>query len=85
MLCRLACLVHEGRAEWRYKPNKPMDTIKPPRFRAKVNPAQKFMAMDNVSNFIRWCAEIGVPCIFESNDLIELDRHPETETQVLNW
>jgi len=54
-------------------------------FRDVMPAAQKFMAMDNVSNFIGWASEIGVPCIFESNDLIELDRHPETETQVLNW
>eukprot|EP00911_Craspedida_sp_UC1_P001597 UC1_evm3s1206 len=84
LMCRLADLIQEGLKDWKYKPTLPFDKIRPPKYRKNVSSSQKFLAMDNVSNFIDWTRKIGCPCLFEANDLIELSRHPETEAPVLN-
>jgi len=68
VLCQLAHCVHESITSWRYPTMLSPDKLLPPKYTKMVR--GPFQARDNVSNFITWVTELGVPCLFESEDLV---------------
>eukprot|EP00037_Helgoeca_nana_P006253 m.57792 g.57792 ORF g.57792 m.57792 type:complete len:1385 (+) comp17137_c0_seq1:245-4399(+) len=67
-LCQLAHCVHKSIGSWRYPTSADSATLQPPHFTKMVR--GPFQARDNVCNFITWVTELGVPCLFESEDLV---------------
>eukprot|EP00039_Didymoeca_costata_P029241 m.23806 g.23806 ORF g.23806 m.23806 type:complete len:592 (+) comp7541_c0_seq1:303-2078(+) len=78
LLCQLACLILKVATPetWRYKA-KHSDAFTPPKF---TKSEQRFKTRDNIHNFIVWATQMGVPCVFETNDLSLTRNVP----QVLN-